>query len=219
MYRIGLKMKKAFTMIELIFVIVVIGILAAVIMPRTGSNKLHEAATQVLSHIRYTQHLAMVDDKFDENNATWWKERWSIRFYETGNPDNYYYTIFFDDNQQGNVDYGAGSIEVAIDPLSRKKLHNADNNKAMDLTGSYGINNINNTCLLDDNTLVSSNKGVIAFDQLGRPYNGIADSTSPTQYLMTANCNITLLSAEGNVTIRVHPETGYACILNGNVCQ
>ncbi len=41
-------MKKAFTMIELIFVIIVIGILAVVVMPRSSSNKLQEAATQVL---------------------------------------------------------------------------------------------------------------------------------------------------------------------------
>ena len=39
---------------EVIIVIVVIGILAAVVIPRTGSNKLNEAASQVISHIRYT---------------------------------------------------------------------------------------------------------------------------------------------------------------------
>ncbi|MCF6310454.1 MAG: type II secretion system GspH family protein, partial [Sulfurimonas sp.] len=58
-------MKKAFTMLELVMVIVVIGILAAVMLPRVASDRLAEAATQVISHIRYTQHLAMVDDQFD----------------------------------------------------------------------------------------------------------------------------------------------------------
>ena len=53
--------KRAFTMIELIFVIVVVGILAAMIMPRLERNGAKEAATQLLTHIRsvsYT-HLTL----------------------------------------------------------------------------------------------------------------------------------------------------------------
>jgi prepilin-type N-terminal cleavage/methylation domain-containing protein len=53
----------AFTMLELIFVIIVIGILAVLAMPSFNKNSLAEAAEQVAGHIRYTQHLAMVDDK------------------------------------------------------------------------------------------------------------------------------------------------------------
>jgi prepilin-type N-terminal cleavage/methylation domain-containing protein len=219
MYRIGLKMKKAFTMIELIFVIVVIGILAAVIMPRTGSNKLHEAATQVLSHIRYTQHLAMVDDKFDENNATWWKQRWQVRFRTSGGVIQY--AVFNDLNDLGNINCNASECtEPALDPLTKLPLFYTASrpNKNMELS-NFGITNLTTTCNTDDNFAYATRLGVIAFDNFGRPYSGIHDSTSPTQYLMTANCDIVLTGAEGNVTIRVHPETGYACILNGNVCQ
>jgi prepilin-type N-terminal cleavage/methylation domain-containing protein len=73
-------MKKAFSMIELIIVIVVIGILAVVMIPRIGSNRVYEAATQLASHIRYTQHLAMVDDKFESTDSNWSKKLWQIRF-------------------------------------------------------------------------------------------------------------------------------------------
>ena len=73
-------MKKAFTMLELVFVIVVIGILAAAIIPSTRTNPAQEAAIQLLSDIRYTQHLAMMDDKYDATNANWFQERWQIRF-------------------------------------------------------------------------------------------------------------------------------------------
>lgn len=76
-------MRKAFTMLELVFVIVVIGILAAAIIPSTRTNPAQEAAIQLLSHIRYTQHLAMIDDKYDAANPTWFQERWQIAF--TGN--------------------------------------------------------------------------------------------------------------------------------------
>ena len=67
-------MKKAFTMLELVFVIVVIGILAAAIIPSTRTNPAQEAAIQLLSDIRYTQHLAMIDDKYGQNtpgNVDW----------------------------------------------------------------------------------------------------------------------------------------------------
>ena len=57
--------KKAFSLIELIFVIVIIGILSSVLVPRFDRPTLIEAAHQIISHIRYTQHLAMVDNKFD----------------------------------------------------------------------------------------------------------------------------------------------------------
>lgn len=211
-------MKKAFTMIELIFVIVVIGILAVVVMPRSSSNKLQEAATQVVSHIRYTQHLAMIDDKFDSNDATWWKERWQIRFRRNSGSSGY--VIFSDTNQLGNVDVGN---EEAVDPLSKQRMngHNGWNNG--DLTAKYGIfgndSGIVQSCFTTDGSLVTSNRGVFVFDHFGRPYSGVSNATSPTQYLIVANCDLTLSSAEGNVTIRVYPETGYACILNNATGQ
>ena len=211
-------MKKAFTMIELIFVIVVIGILAAVVMPRSGSNKLQEAATQVVSHIRYTQHLAMIDDKFDSNDSTWFRERWQIRFRRNSGSSGY---VIFSDSitTQGNVNNG----EEAVDPLSKQRMNGHNGWSNGDLTVKYGIfgddSGIVQSCFTADGSLVTSNRGVFVFDHLGRPYSGVSNAASPTDYLMTTNCDINLTSAEGTVTIRVHPETGYACILNGNVCQ
>lgn len=216
-------MKKAFTMIELIFVIVVIGILAAVIMPRTGSNKLQEAATQVVSHIRYTQHLAMVDDKFDENNATWWQKRWQIHF-EDDNVDvgQKIYMIYSNKDGDANED----DDEFAIDPLTKRLMRGANNdlvvpsNKYMEelmISRKYGITNVafDNTCH-NAASPVTSNR--IGFDFMGRPYFHMATAT-PYADMITVNCDITLTGAEGTVTIRVHPETGYACILDNATGQ
>ena len=50
-------MKHAFTMIELVFVIVIAGILSAMIASSFDGNNLRQAADQIVSHIRYTQHL------------------------------------------------------------------------------------------------------------------------------------------------------------------
>ncbi|MDD3476113.1 MAG: type II secretion system protein [Sulfurimonas sp.] len=207
-------MKKAFTMMELIFVIVVISILAAIVIPRTGSDKLQEAATQVVSHIRYTQHLAMVDDKFDVNDADWYRERWQIRFRRNSGASGY--VIFSDSvNTQGNVNNG----ERAIDPLTGEGMDGFLDYKDADLTRSYNIvgdnTGIVQSCFTADGSLVTSNRGVFSFDHLGRPYSGVSNSTSAVQYLITGNCDLTLTDTNGaSVAIRVHPESGYACILD-----
>lgn len=199
---------------EMIFVIVVIGILAAIVAPKGGQDKLQEAATQVLSHIRYTQHLAMIDDKFDPNGSAWFKKKWQIRFRRNSGSSGY--VIFSDSNAQGNVDGG----EEAIDPLSKQRMNGFKDWQDGDLTLKYGIygndSGIVQSCFEADGSLVTSNRGVFAFDYLGRPYRGLSNATNPAQYLLTADCNLTLTSAEGSVTIKVHPETGYACILDKN---
>ncbi|SFV53364.1 Putative periplasmic ATP /GTP-binding protein [hydrothermal vent metagenome] len=99
-------MKRAFTMIELIFVIVVIGILAATIIPRMQNNPTQEAAIDLISKLRYTQHLALVDDKYDSSNPNWFKDRWRIVF---SGETNSSYSI-----QDSNSSY-------AKDPLTRTK--------------------------------------------------------------------------------------------------
>ena len=211
-------MKKAFTMLELVFVIVIIGILAAAIIPSTRTNPLQEAAIQLVSHIRYTQHLAMVDDKFDSTNADWFKERWQVVFeYATSEPK---YSIYSDrPTYTGNADIS----EVAIDPLNKNKILSgggtaltsvaakAKLNKKLNLNQSYGINSVSfsSNCQFALSTR-------LAFDHLGRPLIGNIGSYSSAYInnrLLQGQCQITLFNSEGNVTIAVESETGYAHIL------
>ena len=218
-------MNKAFTLLELVFVIAVVGILAAIIIPSTRANPLREAAIQVVSHIRYTQHLAMVDDKFAINDANWYKKRWQIFFTRTDdNCDNEpSYTIFADTSKTGNPDYG----EIAKDSLNSDKLlsggvsglNNLDirhpelfiGNKKLNIGKSYGISKI------DFSLECSFSKSRrISFDHLGRPLKGsLASYDQPYKKnrLINDTCNITLSNSEGNVTIAIEPETGYAHIL------
>ena len=124
-------MKNAFTMIELVFVIVIVGILSSVISSSFERNTLREAADQVVSHIRYTQHLAMVDDKFVPNPEMskestqarkskhaqeWFKSRWQIFFANTeGSGNQWSYMIFADSpNYTGTPDVS----EHAKNPLN-----------------------------------------------------------------------------------------------------
>ncbi len=213
-------MKKAFTMIELVFVIVVIGILAAVIIPNTRTNPLYEAATQLVSHIRYTQHLAMVDDKFNANDSNWYKNKWQLLFGKSNtgskNTGNYYaYTIFSDylGTSAGNPELA----EMAINPLDNTKVlsggysgeidwEDSQATKKLNIGYSYGVDNV---------TQSGCGAKRISFDNLGRPFQGDDSSwTSSVDGILNAVCTFTLHKGSDTVSISIQPETGYTCILN-----
>ena len=107
-------MKKAFTLLELIFVIVVIGIIAGTMLPKTTSTSLDEAGVQLLEHIRYTQHLAMVNDQFNSTDDKWYKKRWELLFGKSDyTNDRYAYTIFSDKNSNTKANLEDMAIDVS----------------------------------------------------------------------------------------------------------
>ena len=211
-------------MIELVFVIVVMGILAATILPSTRTNPLEEAAVQLLSHIRYTQHLAMVDDVFDADDSIWYKKRWQLVFSNAVNPNSTVAYTIFSDTATGVATSVAGDAdisEVAINPQNRTKRltggyasaissTHAQVTKKLNLQLSYGIDRVD----FDD----GCNGGLrLFFDNNGRPMKGDQDSmtgaySAGTQRLITSACTIVLFSADNNISITVQPETGYANI-------
>ncbi|MDQ7059629.1 MAG: prepilin-type N-terminal cleavage/methylation domain-containing protein [Sulfurimonas sp.] len=217
-------MKKAFTLLELVFVIVVIGIIAATVIPRTNSNSLQEAAIQVVSHIRYTQHLAMIDDKFNKDDANWYKKRWQIIFadYTHANPNKNIvaYSIFSDESLSGKPDVS----EMANDTLSigdilsgghsnLNSVSSSDLNSKLNLKETYGITSYDLTagCNIYNNSRIS-------FDHLGRPLRGDLKTIDGAYFdsynrIISQRCDIILESPEGNITIAIEPETGYTHIL------
>ncbi len=212
-------MKKAFTMLELIFVIVLVGILSYFATSGFSRNSLREAADQVISHIRYTQHLAMMDDKFNDDRSwtgdskgAWFASNWQIWFRIFDG--SYYYEVFSDRNRGNNSD----AIEEAIDPLTGKGMGNGGiglglpENKDFDLSKKFGITNLTFTsnCLL-------GNGGKISFDSLGRPYGNVSYVANDRFWkYLNDDCNITLGNSEGNVTITITKETGYTYISSQN---
>jgi len=212
-------MKKAFTMLELVFVLVVIGILAAVMLPEMKSNKLREAAIQVVSHIRYTQHLAMVDDKFDASDDDWYKMRWQIVFSDSAySEDKVAYSVYTDKSKTGSPN--STLDEVAINPLDKNKLlsgghsgtiytSNPKATKTMNLGLTYDISSYE----LDG----GCSGARITFDHLGRPINGTIHNDGlayENNSLMENRCNVILTNSEGSITIAIEPETGYAHIID-----
>ena len=196
----------AFTMLELVFVIIVIGILAVLAMPNFNRHPLQEAAEQLAGHIRYTQHLAMVDDKFDPTDPLWFRENWQIEF--TSTASNVFYKIYSDKDQEGNAD----NNELALDPLTGDKLYVDTINGTSDRTNlkkKFGI------------TAVAFSAGCntgkeLSFDVLGRPYYYITGAAPLAdniyQYLLHQDCNILLTHQDGSARITIRPETGYVSV-------
>lgn len=188
---------KAFTMLELVFVIVIIGILSFMAASSFQRNTLAEATDQVISHIRYTQHLAMMDDKFKPNGtnaATWYKERWHIAFINNGT--NWYYSIGSDRDQSNTVD----ASEFAKDPMDSNKNLDGATNENLNLTKKYGVTITSNTC-------ATANK--LFFDYLGRPMKASSNTYAQAD-MVQGSCSIVLSNGvDTPKTITVQGETGY----------
>jgi prepilin-type N-terminal cleavage/methylation domain-containing protein len=215
-------MKKAFTMVELIFVIIVMGILAVTIIPRVKTNPLQEAAVQLVSDIRYTQHLALIDDKYNTANLAkanqdeWPKGHWQVVFSFDSEYANHKpaYTIFSDaasyggDASSGEIaknpeninqlmtgGYGSGTLDIREDSFVGMKRMNL---------GKYGVSSVS----LND----GCSGAHISFDYLGRPIMGTHTSTSSSHALITSTCRIELSNGTQTVNINIAPETGYISI-------
>jgi len=230
-------MKLAFTLIELIFVILIIGILTAVMIPNIENNSLKQAAQQVAADIRYTQHLALIDDRYDVNDANstgsvkWYKTRWQILFSanngsalnDLGDP-KLAYTIFSD--KVGSSTGNPNESEIAIMPgnPSRRMTGGYDTSNALRYWHSdfVGLKRMNLEEQYDIST-VSFSAGCsvggstrLAFDYIGRPIKGnLRFDTTPYMNgdLIVSDCNITLTHEDGNsIVITVKPETGFVVI-------
>ena len=220
--RIVNKQTKAFTMIELVFVIVVLGILAALALPRMDRDLRQEAADNILSDIRYTQHLALNDDKTDPFDDKWQKSFWrfGVRTCLTAEGDVFYY-VGSDTSKGGNI----GNAEAAVDPMNGKIMlgsagtscasgTNNDASSNIFITKKYGIRNTNMFAFCGAGDADAAR--YIGFDHLGRPHTGFSGSTSPDYAsIMTADCNVTFEFIDTTIDdliITIKKETGYAYI-------
>ena len=195
----GLNMKRsAFTMIELVFVIVVLGILAALALPRLERDLKQEAADNILSSIRYTQHLALTDNKHRFDLVDWQKALWQISFSQSS------YTIGTDMDYSGDII----PTEAAIDPSNGQLMHSDATNPSPNilLTKKYGINSI---------TFNNCGTSGIAFDNLGRPHGSVSTATNDYATYLNNDCQITFASPafDSNLVIEIKKETGYAYIV------
>lgn len=204
--------KPAFTMLELVFVIVVLGILAALAIPRMDRDLRQGAKDNILAAISFTQHIALVDNKTDPTDDEWQKKLWQIRFSTASDNLAIFYTISSDDNGDDTVDKN----ETLIDPANGKYSYNDIDDTTIDddespnifIGKKYGIENINFSGGCPD-----ANQQHIAFDHLGRPYNDVGNAGNDYSKYMLSDCTITVEFIDDDITdliITIAAETGYA---------
>ncbi|HSR74047.1 MAG TPA: prepilin-type N-terminal cleavage/methylation domain-containing protein [Sulfurovum sp.] len=209
------KHTKAFTMMELVFVIVVLGILASLALTRMDRDIRQEAADNILSAIRYTQHLALNDDKTNPFINDWQKSLWTIRFSSDGD----HYTIGSDVDREGNID----KIEAAVDPINGKYIYNnsatpqADESPDIFLNKKYGITSISITNGCGNPAGTATSTLHIAFDNLGRPFRGVSDATNNYDRYINQDCTLTFSAEDAfpgePILVNISRETGYAYIV------
>jgi prepilin-type N-terminal cleavage/methylation domain-containing protein len=203
--------RPAFTMLELVFVIVVLGILASMAIPRLDRDLRQGAKDNILAAIRLTQNIALVDNKTDPTDPTWQRKLWTIRFSVAADNLATFYTVSSDTNANGSISQN----ETVPDPANGKFMYNANGDTTIDddespsifIGKKYGIDTMNFSggC--------SNAQQHIAFDHLGRPYNGISTATNDYSTYMASDCNITIAFIDTSITplnITVATETGFA---------
>ena len=207
--------RPAFTMIELVFVIVVLGILAAMAMPRLERDRRQEAIDTILSNIRYTQHLALTDNKHMFDDARWQQRYWKIMFGACANGD-LFYRIGSDANMNGNGMFA--QAEAAVDPVDGRPffMTNNDPNCDADATVSKNIFLSKRFGITGVNTAGCNNIAHIGFDHLGRPHQGYGASVRPDYAtILNARCSFIFNFVAGDeapFTINIEPETGHAFV-------
>ncbi|CAA6804708.1 MAG: Unknown protein [uncultured Sulfurovum sp.] len=208
-------------MIELVFVIVVLGILASLAMGRMDRDIRQEAAETILSHIRLTQQLALRDNKHrSDNNENWQRAYWRIQFKNCsmlGDVQPIY-------NVGSEIDLGGSDIrkeEAAIDPITGKYLYATcltssladDVSQDIRIGKKFGVTSVN---LTGCSTGGGSSAKQIAFDYLGRPHRGVTkyDKDSFFNQIVETDCTLTInLSTDDDIFIKVERETGHAFIV------
>ena len=211
--------KRAFTIIELIFVIVILGILASLAMGRMDRDLKQEASETILSHIRLAQQLALRDNKHrQDNNRLWQRAYWRFEYGKCKNTTNldgtaqYYYRV----GSATTLDMGFNKNESAINPVDGKYLYTInscddlqkDESPTILISKKFGINRIRK--------YGGCNKVQhIAFDYLGRPHHQIASyGSADFSKIMTNNCRLKFeMSTGDSFSIIIEAETGHAFIV------
>ncbi len=199
-------MRRAFSLVEVVIAVVVIGVLAGVLGGYFKKDDLALASAQVASDIAYTQYLALTDDRFD--SKSWYKSRWQIAFSQSKESGGWWtYSIFSDSssNKKGNPDMP----EIAVNPRNPATLltGGVTSNKDRPNDPRYDYNlrigqkfSIANVEFFGE--CAQAVGGVkpqrLAFDELGRPYKGkISSNKTPFDDLMSEPCKIMLAHKNG----------------------
>ncbi len=227
-------MRKAFTIYEAILVVVIVGILSAIAIPRLETDRLQEATDKLITALRYTQHLALIDDKYvpNENFSTYtnsvqkeketkfWFKKWWVFYIRdlngntvTADPLTGPDIVIFSDapsiSNNKKFNRNPSKQEIAIDPQTGRLIcgHKYDSGFSdEDIDRSYNLHGYGIKKVVI--TSECSSKGKILFDDIGRPHCIKPDNDSslnPYDHIVKNQIKIKLCM-------------DYSCINNSLVC-
>ena len=233
-------MKKAFTLIELIFVIIIIGIIAVFTSSRFSRDGISIATDQILNHIRYTQSLALNQDMLvplpqfstetninaaNKDSRQWFKKWW--QFYISGNGESY--AVFSDSATAASTNYEFDTYPyfpdtLAKDPATGLYIYGAwSGNSAPDESEKMPAVNVAREFGVTLRMTGCSGQHIL-FDRLGRPNcsktsTGLgASEVYPYTRLSTSGMCIEISDGTLSNTVRVTAVTGYAFITRNDTC-
>lgn len=203
------KKKKSFSMIEILFVIVLISIVSSLILTTKELPKLNYASQKLTLYLNYTRYIAFLDNKFDIEDPEWEKKRWTLKFQRCTNSEDGFYFVVYSDRSGDTAHFK--KEECLKDPLNQKYLYSQsdcvathDESKNILLTKEYGVKKIEVSC----NT--TSALGQISFGNDGKIYSQLGTDIKE----ITQTCLIKIYDKNNNSkTITVEPKTGYIATL------
>jgi len=213
-------LKPAFSLLELILVILILGILSSLVLPHKEKHFRQEAADNILADIRYTQYLALMDNKHLFDKPNWHKRFWKIMFGTCRKKDHTLFYMIGSDNDmtRHNTSGIFRKSEAARDPINGKAMfwtngrkcnHITDNSIShrIFITKKYGITQVKTSGGCKRNRY-------LGFDHLGRPHNGFTTSMQPNyKSYLSKPCIFTfVLRNDETFSIVIQPETGYAFV-------
>ncbi|QOR01606.1 pilus assembly FimT family protein [Campylobacter sp. 2014D-0216] len=223
-------MKTAFTLVELVFVCVILSILFSISYFYFKPNYLRLGAEQILNDIKYTRHLALIQNdfrakEFNIAKREWYKAKWQLYFIRSKSATNneQTYTIFLDKNGDGNANIGKHMInkdrEIAVDLINPNILMNSGQsgvinqndfkaNIKYNIEKSYGIVKV-----LFEGACKGTTR--LIFDDYGRLYTPLKNANRSYDKLSSLDndCIIKLSNYQDqHLCIVIDPFSGYAYI-------
>ena len=197
--------KKTFSLIEFLFLIVILGIISTQTTLKTTNSNLQKAASKVKLYLNYTRYISHLDNKYSVDDEEWFKKLWTVKFQNCAHDIGGFYFVVYSDKSGGTAHFK--KEECLKDPLTNKYLYsNSDceashnESKYILLTKEYGVEKVNISCN-SNNSL-----GQISFSYNGDIYSNLGDHPSK----ITQKCYITLFDKDNNsVKITIEPKTGY----------
>jgi hypothetical protein len=199
---------KSFSLLELIFVLIILSIIISTTIPKQIDNNLYLAINKVKLYFQYTRYLAIKNDFFKD-----YKKFYTIKFQRCAKSvGGVYFIVYSDTNMKGYIN----KSETIKDPIDNKYLYSnykckkqKDTNDNILLTQKYGIKDI----------IVSCNKtstiGQFSFDNYGNIYTKFASKYKyMRRNILKNDCKIKFIDNKNNTATLIISPTGLINIQN-----